>query len=227
MRAGYPMPPDSRDWMADGASGGRVRQFPPEAPELATLARPRAIVPGSGADFGATDARASWRTDQDESGRPPGAGAHAGDAGRQGRRRSGRILALSGGGVLLAAAAAAAILGLGHGGGNPAPTLTTGVQPTQPGGAQDPLVPAPGTPTVTTRSIGGQQVEFSWHYNYSAPNDSFRVQVNGGSWKPVIPNKPDLVLSVAQGQPVCILVQVISAQGVGSPVSNQKCWPKS
>lgn len=117
------------------------------------------------------------------------------------------------------------MLGHGGGGGSPPPGLTTGSQSTQSG---VPVVGfGPGAPMVTPRSIGGQQVEFSWVYANSAPSDSFRVQVNGGSWKPVVPRKPDLVLSVAQGHPVCIQVQVISTGGVVSPESSVSCWPKS
>jgi hypothetical protein len=225
-QAGNPMRPDSWDRMADGGSGGRVRQFPPEAPELATLARPRAITPGGGADFGtfgATGAHTAGRTGQDGSGRGRAADTHAGGAGRQERGRSGRILALSGGGVLLAAVAAAAILGLGHGGGSPTTAPTAGIQPASP---PDPIFePGPGTPTVTARGISGQQVEFSWTYKNSASSDSISVQVNGGKWKPA--GRSGLVLSVAQGQRVCIQVKVVSAGDVVSPLSNTKCWPTS
>jgi len=80
---------------------------------------------------------------------------------------------------------------------------------------------------VTPHSIGGQQVEFSWKYTNSASSDSFRVQVIGGSGKPATPKKPDLVLSVAQGERVCIQVRVISTDGVESPESSVSCWPKS
>jgi Protein kinase domain len=225
-RAGYPMPPDSRDRMADGGSGGRVRQFPPEAPELATLARPRAIVPdGEGATGpgGATDARASWRTDQDGSGPRRAGGTHAGDAGRQERGRPGRMLVLSGGGVLLAAVAALAILGLGHGGGSPATAPTAGIQSASPADPIFGLNLSP--PVVTVSSIGGQQVKFSWTDNNSGPGDSFSVQVNGSNWKTY--TKPNLVLSVAQGQSVCVQVRVVSAGDVASQPSNTKCWPTS
>jgi len=225
-RAGNPMRSNSWD-MADGGSGGRARQFPPEAPEAATLARPRAVVPGGGADtgpFGTTDARASSRTDQDGSGRTHAVGTRAGHAGRRGRGKSGRMLALSGGGVLLAVVVAVVVLSLGRGGGSPAPAPTATTQAGDPG---DPIGLGPGTPTVTARSIGGQQVEFSWVYANSAPSDSFRVQVIGGSGKPATPKKPDLVLSVAQGERVCIQVRVISTDGVESPESSVSCWPKS
>ena len=47
-RAGNPMRSNSWDWMPDGGLGGRARQFPPEAPESATLARPRTVGPGGG-----------------------------------------------------------------------------------------------------------------------------------------------------------------------------------
>jgi hypothetical protein len=136
------------------------------------------------------------------------------------------MLALCGGGVLLAVVAAVAVLGLGHGGGSPGSAPTSGSQPTQPDGP-GPLPQVPGTPTVTARSIGGQQVEFSWVYNGSARSDSFRVQVIGGSGKPAMPREPDLVLSVPQGQQRCIEVQVISADGVESSESTPSCWPKS
>jgi hypothetical protein len=198
-RAGNPAQPNSWDWMPDGGSGGRARQFPPEAPEFATLARPRAVVPGGGADIG-----------------PLGPA----DA-PQGRGKSRRTLALTGGGVLVAAVVAVAVFGLGHGGGSPASAPTVGSQSDGP-----PVIPVgPGPLTVTARSIGGQQVEFSWVYANSAASDSFRVQVNGGSWKPVVPREPHLVLSVAQGQE-CIRVQVISADGVESPESSVSCSPK-
>jgi Protein kinase domain len=226
-RAGNPMRLDSWD-MTDGGSGGRARQFPPEAPEAATLARPRAVVPNRGADvgaFGTTDARGSWRTDQDGSGGTHLVGTRAADAGRQGRGKPGRILALSGGGVLLAVAVAVAVLV--HGGGNPSPALTAGSQPTQPGSAQDPFGLGPGVPTVTARSTGGQQVEFSWVYANSAPSDLFRVEVIGGSGKPPMQRKPEFVLSVAQGQQVCIQVQVVSTHGINSQESSVSCWPRS
>ena len=226
-RAGNPMWSNSWD-IADGGSGGRARQFPPEAPEAATLARPRAVVPGGGADtgaFGTTDARASSRAHKDGSGRKHAVGIRAGDAGRRGRGKSGGMLALSGGGVLLVVVVAMAVLGLGHGG-SPAAAPTASTQPGDPG---DPigLGLGPGIPTVTARSIGSKQVEFSWVYTNSAPSDSFRVQVDGGSGKPATPKKPDLVLSVAQGQRVCIQVQVVAKDGVDSSESSVSCWPKS
>jgi Protein kinase domain len=230
-RAGNPVRPESQDWMADGDYGSRARQFPPEAPEFATLVRPRAVVPGDGADagpFGRTGLHTSRRADEDGSGRTHAVGTRADDArGRQERGKSGRMLALAGGGVLLAVVVAAAVLALGQGGDSPAPALTAGSQPTQPGGGQDALGLGPGAPTVVARSLGGQQVEFSWIYANSAPSDSFRVQVNGGSGKPDMPKKPDLVVSVAPGQRVCIQVLVISAHGVDSPESSASCWPKS
>ena len=196
-------------WMADAGSGGRVRHFPPEAPEAATLARPRAVGPGDGAGtYAGTHA-----------------GTRAGDARHQRRGKSGRMLLLSGGGVLLVAVATATLLNLGHPAGNPTPAPTTGTQP----GGVNPLGAGlgPGVPRVTPRSIGGQQVEFSWVYVNSAPGDSFSVQVIGDSGKPATPKKPDLVLTVAQGRQVCIQVQVISVRGVESQPSAVSCWPKS
>jgi serine/threonine protein kinase len=225
-RAGNPKRSNSWD-RPDGGSRHRARQFPPEAPEAATLARPRAIVPGGAAGTGppgTADGRASWQANQDGSGRTHAVGTRAGGAERRGRAKSGRMLALSGGSVLLAVVIAVAVLGHGHGGGSPAPALTSGDQS---GIAEDPLGLGPGEPTVTGRSTGGQQVEFSWVYANAAPSDSFRVQVIGDSGKPVMPKKPDLMLNVAQGQQVCIQVLVISTDGVESPKSSVSCWPKS
>jgi eukaryotic-like serine/threonine-protein kinase len=193
-----PTRPYPWEWMPDGGSGGRARQFPPEAPEPATLARPRPIVP---------------------------ADILAGDAGRQRQGKSGRVLALAGGGVLLAAAVvvAVAVLG-GHGAGSPAATLTASGQP---GNANEVIGMDPGTPTVTARGIGGQRVEFSWIYTNSAPTDSFHVQVYGGSVKKANPKKPDLVLSVGQGRQVCIQVVAVATTGVSSRESDVSCWPRS
>lgn len=193
-------------WLIDGGAGGRVRQFPPEAPESATLARPRAAVPGAEADTEAID-------------------TSAGDIRHQRRGQSGRMLALSAGGVLLVAVATATVLDLSHSGGNPAPAVATNGQP---GIGNNPVIGlGPGAPTVTSRAIGGQQVEFSWTYANSAPGDSFSVQVIGSGEKPATARNPDIVLSVPHGQPVCIEVSVIAANGVESPESSAKCWPKS
>ena len=125
--------------------------------------------------------------------------------------------------MLLAVVIGVAVLSHGHGGGSPAPALTVGGQ--NPPDALGPG-PEPGTPKVTPHSIGGQQVEFSWKYTNSASSDSFRVQVDGGNWKPVVPRKPDLVLSFAQGR-VCIQVEVISASDMESSPSSVSCWPNS
>ena len=219
-RTETPAQPYPWDWMPDGGSGGRARQFPPEAPESATLARPRPVVPGSGAGsgpFGSTDTSAP-------AGRTPAVGDRDDDAGGQRKGRSGRMLALAGGGVLLVVVVVLALLS--HGNANPAPTLAAGGQPTQPGGAQDALGPGPGTPTVTARGIGDQRVTFSWTYTNPAPGDSFHVNVYGGSMKAAAPRKPHLVLSVGHGQQVCIQVEVITTAGV-SAQSSVSCWPKS
>jgi eukaryotic-like serine/threonine-protein kinase len=216
-----PVRPYPWDWMPDGGSGGRARQFPPEAPEPATLARPRPIVAADGAGIGpsgTTDGYAS----RDAHGRTQAVGLLAGDAGRQRRARSGRMLALSGGGVLLATVVVVAVTMLSQGhGGSAAGTLTT-----QPGNPGDVLPMGPGQLVVSAHSVGGQQVEFSWKYNNPTPGDSFHVQVYGGNVKTARPKKPDLVLSVTQGQQVCIQVEVITTAGMSSQ-SSVTCWPKS
>ena len=61
-RTETPAQPYPWDWMPDGGSGGRARQFPPEARDPPRLARrPAPVVPGSGAGsgpFGSTDTSA-------------------------------------------------------------------------------------------------------------------------------------------------------------------------
>ena len=115
-------------------------------------------------------------------------------------------------------------LGLSRGGGTAGAasvqvTESAGVAPTVTGADA-----GPGTPTVTARNAGGQQVEFSWSYANAAADDTFRVQVSGGG-KPTVVDKPDFTLSVTQGQQACIQVQVVSASGTTSAESSQVCSP--
>lgn len=190
---------DQWDWMADGGPDARSRQFPEEAPDRA----PYPVPPGGRHRTG-----------------PPG--DDAGLAGTGERGRPGRRLTIVGGGVLVAIVLAGFVLGLSRGGtlSGSGPTATTAT----PGAVTTQDIQGPGTPTVTARSVGGQQVEFSWTYANSASGDTFRVQENGSA-QPTTVDKPDLVLSAPQGQRVCVQVQVISAGSVTSTESSSTCWP--
>jgi hypothetical protein len=157
---------------------------------------------------------------------PPGTDSGYTEPGRTGSEESrgpGRTMAWVGGGALVAIALVAAVLGLSRGGatGNPTAQVTesTGVGPTL-----DAAGTGPGAPAVTARSAGGQQVEFSWTYANAAAGDTFQVQVSGAG-KPTTVDKPDIVLTAAQGQKTCVQVQVVSANGTASPESSQACWP--
>ncbi len=200
--------PGQRDWMADGgpdqggwmADGGpdQVGQFRGEAPE-----DPYPVPPGG-----------RHRTDS--------SGAYADHAGPGESRGPGRTMTYVGGGALVAILLVGAGLGLSRGGGSgggPASAPTEAVKTNPSAAAQS----GPGTPAVTARSLSGQQVEFSWSYANPASGDTFRVR-NGGR-QPTTVDKPDLVLSVAQGSKTCIQVQVIAASGTASAESNQACSP--
>ena len=185
--------------MADGGPDGRDRQLPREAPEPA----PYPAGPSGRHRNG-----------------PPG-----GDADRampEEKRGLGRTVTFVGGGVIVAVVLVTFALGFSRGGGpNAAPTTTSteAVQPNPSAAAQS----GPGTPTVTARSLGGQQVEFSWSYANPASGDTFRVQDNGG--QPSTVSKPDVVLTVAQGQKACLQVQVVSTGGTSSAESSKVCYP--
>ena len=198
-RAGNPgQDRDERGWTADGGPDDRGRQLPREAPEPA----PYPVAPGGRHRTG-----------------PPGADADR--AIPEERRGLGRTVTFIGGGLIVAVVLITFGLGFSRGGGNSAPaaTSTEAVMPNPSVAAQS----GPGTPTVTARSLGGQQVEFSWSYANPASGDTFRVQDNGG--QPSTVNKPDLVLSVAQGQKACLQVEVVSASGTASAESSQVCYP--
>jgi hypothetical protein len=190
--------PDQGGWMADGGLDDQARQFRGEAPE-----DPYPVPPGG-----------RHRTDSPDD--------YAGHAGPGERRGPGRTMTYVGGGALVAILLVGAGLGLSRGGGgSPASTATPteAVKPNPSAAAQS----GPGTPAVTARSLGGQQVEFSWSYANPASGDTFRVRNGGG--QPTTVDKPDLVLSVAQGSKACIQVQVIAASGTASAESNQACSP--
>jgi len=185
---------------ADLRAGTGFPEFQPGGREGTTMARPVPLQPGSHAA-----ARAA------------------------GARPSGRVLAL-GGGVLVAVVAAVAFFTLGPGHGQPDSNPTVAGQPTASGGEQNALGPgatAPGQPVVTAESAGGPQVRFSWTYANPAAGDTFRWQrVSGSAGAPEgVTTKPEVLVSLPQGQSVCVVVQVRRSAGQASDPSQPVCWP--
>ena len=175
-------------------------EFQPGGREGTTMARPAALQPGG---------PAATRTGN---GRPRG-----------------RVLALVGG-LLVAVAAVAAFFTLGQGGGQTGQNPGGVAQTTASGGEQNALGPgatAPGQPVVTAQSAGGTQVRFSWTYANPAAGDTFRWQrVSGSAGAPGgVTAKPQVLMSLPQGQSVCIAVQVRRAGGQASDLSQPACWP--
>jgi hypothetical protein len=189
-------------WGAAGPGPGAAGfpEFQPGGREGTTMARPPALQPGS---------HAAPRT--------------------RGARPSGRVLALAGG-ALVAAVAAVAFFTLGSRPGQPTSNPTGAGQPTASSGEQDALGPgatAPGQPTVTARSAGGTEIRFSWTYENPAAGDTFRWQrVSGTASTPGgVTGKPEVLVSLPQGQNVCVEVQVRRADGQASDQSQPTCWP--
>ncbi len=189
-------------WGAAGPGAGAAGfpEFEPGGREGTTTARPAALRPGS---------HAAGRT--------------------EGSRPSGRVLVLAGG-VLVAVVAAVAFFTLGQGPGQPTPNPTGVGQSTASGGEQNALGPgatAPGQPAVTAHSAGGTQVRFSWTYANPAAGDTFRWQrVSGTAGTPGgVTTKPEVLVSLPQGQSVCVVVQVRRSGGQASDPSQPVCWP--
>ena len=145
-------------------------------------------------------------------------------------RRGGRALALTVGGVLLVPVAGVAFFLLGRGHGQQSPQVTGTWQSTATTGAQSALGPgasAPGEPTVTAAGAGGTQVTFSWRYGNPAAGDTFRWQRVSGTAGTAggVLAKPQLVVSLPQGQALCVVVEVRRAGGQASEASQPACWP--
>jgi tRNA A-37 threonylcarbamoyl transferase component Bud32 len=188
-------------WGAAGPRAGTgFPEFQPGGREETTMARPAPLQPGSHAA-----ARAA------------------------GARPSGRVLAL-GGGMLVAVVAVVAFFTLGPGHGQPDSNPTVAGQPAASGGEQNALGPgatAPGQPAVTADSAGGTQVRFSWTYANPAAGDTFRWQRVSGSVGASggVTTKPEVLVSLPQGQSVCVVVQVRRSAGQASDPSQPVCWP--
>ena len=175
-------------------------QFQPGGREGTTTARPAALKPGS---------HAAART--------PGA------------RPSGRVLALAGG-VLVVVVAAVAFFTLGQGPGQAPSTPTGGGQSAAADGEQNALGPAataPGQPAVTAQRAGGAQVRFSWTYANHAAGDTFRWQRVSGTagTSGGVTTKPEVLVSLPEGQSACVVVQVRRANGQASDPSPPVCSP--
>jgi serine/threonine protein kinase len=185
---------------AGPGTGTEFPEFQPGGREGTTMARPAALQPGG----------------------------HA--AARTGRGRpSGRVLAL-GGGLLVAVVAVVAFFTLGQGHGQTGQNPAGVAQTTPSSGQQNALGPgatAPGQAAVTARSAGATQVRFSWTYANPAAGDTFRWQrVSGSAGAPGgVTAKPQVLVSLPQGQSVCIAVQVRRAGGQASDLSQPVCWP--
>jgi serine/threonine protein kinase len=185
---------------AGPGAGAGFPEFQPGGREGTTTARPAALQPGG---------HAATRTG---SGRPRG-----------------RMLALAGG-LLVAVVAAAAFFTVGPGHGRPGQNPTGVGQSTASSGEQDALGPgatAPGQPAVTAHSAGTTQVRFTWTYANPAAGDTFRWQrVSGSAGAPEgVTAKPQMLVSLPQGQSVCVVVQVRRAGGQASDPSTPVCWP--
>jgi tRNA A-37 threonylcarbamoyl transferase component Bud32 len=202
-------------------AGVRGRQFPPEAPEAATLARPRRVAPGGADSPGATGSTGTTGTTGTM-------GATGGDQRTSGR---GRVLAFVAGGAALAVMAGVAVIVLSHGGGQAAGAPPGAGQATQAGGAQDALGPdatAPGQPAVTATRLRATAVKFSWTYDNPVSSDTFQwKRVSGTAGKPSgQAAKPELIVTVPKGQSVCFEVRVTRADGEASDESSPACWPR-
>jgi len=186
-------------WGGPG-QGTEFPEFQPGGREGTTMARPAALRP---------DGRAA--------------------AGAGGARPSSRVLALAGG-VLVAVVAVVAFFTLGQGNGQPGQNPAPTAQSTASSGAQDAIGPgdtAPGQPTVTAHQADATEVRFSWTYANPVAGDTFRWQrVSGSAGTPGgVTTKPEVLISLPQGQHVCIAVQVRRAGGQASQQSPPVCWP--
>jgi serine/threonine protein kinase len=242
-RIGNVAQPEQRGATGDTAgrysgSGNRARQFPPEAPEPATQARPRRLAPDGiapGVTVTPGAARAGSPGSPGSPGRPGGGRADtsaAPGAVRPGRDKRGRgpVLALAGGGAALAVLAAVAVLTLAHGG-QPGGPADPAVQPTQAGGGQNAIaggVSAPGIPVMDPAvALSGSRVEFSWKYGNAAAGDSFAWELVRGTrvLSKGVAGTAKLVVDVPAGTTECLMVQV-NRDGEETSPSLPACWPQ-
>jgi tRNA A-37 threonylcarbamoyl transferase component Bud32 len=225
-RARAPMRLDPWGGAAVPSSEGRVREFPPQPPDAATVARPRSLAPDTGAgaaggQWWGEDRRPGQSGEPGESGQHGQPGQHrpSGQHGQHGRPgRGGRALALAAGGAVLAVVAVVAVLVLGHHGPQLSGTSAGSGQATSSGGAQDAVglgATAPGTPTVTAHRVSATEVQFSWTYANPAPHDTFlwrRVEGTAGAAKGTTATA-GLRVHLVSEQTLCIQVEVVRTDG--------------
>ena len=226
--AGPPGPPAVDAWASRPVPGAeRVRQFPREAPESATVARRPGTSPGGPGFPGVTTGHLG-RPGAGEPG--PAAAGPPGIAspGQPGRASGRRGLALAGGAAALAVVAGVAVVVLSHGGGQPGSAPASNPPATGSGGADNPfgLDAAPGTPAIKATRLSATQVKFTWTYDNSASTDDAQWSVTGTVPKSMgHAAKPELVVTVPGGGVACLEVRVTSAAGAESAESQQVCWP--
>ncbi len=221
-----PAAPAGRDaWQnAPAPEAPRVRQFPREALETATVARPS----GGAHAFGAAGAPPIGRAD---AGLGAAAAVSAPEMAGPGQRKSGRgrVLALAGGVAAVAVAVGVAVAALSHGGQPQALAPSGTVTATQSGGAENAIAPgAPGTPVIseTTLNATHTQVRFSWTHQDAAPGAAFLWRLTGTvAHRSGQTRNPELTVSVPAGKEECMTVQVTDPDGTASSVSDPVCGP--
>jgi hypothetical protein len=236
-RARGPARLDPRGGAQQDAGTQRPWEFAPQTQDASTFARPTVLRPGgpamSGEHRGPADLEpaSQFGTSQSgtsQSGTSQSGTGQSGTGGTAPARPRGRVIALAGGGVLLAVAVAAFLV-FGRGNGQPGPATTGPGQATSTGGAQDALGPgAPGQPVVTAERAGATKVRFHWTYASHKAGDTFRwrrVSGTAGS-RAGKTAKPQLLVTVPPGQVVCVVVQVIRAKNQASDESEPACWPR-
>jgi serine/threonine protein kinase len=221
-----PGQPTADPWASGPVPGsGRVRQFPREAPEAATMARSPGAAPGgpgfpgmaTPGEFG----RPGTRSGHAAAG-PPGTAVP-----RPPERARGRVLALAGAAAALAVVAGGAVAVLSHGGGQPGGAPASNPPATGAGQAQNALGEgAPGTPAIKATRLSATQVRFTWTYQGGVATDDFEWGLTG-----TVRNssgdttKPELVVTVPSGELACLTVRARNAEGTESDVSQRVCWP--
>jgi serine/threonine protein kinase len=207
-------------WGSAPAPGvARARQFPPEAPEGATVARHRRVAPGGADPFGATNA-----------GFPDSAGPSGAADPDQRRSGRGRVLALVGGGAALAVVAGVAVLALSPGGGQPGSPPADAAPATQPNSEQNAIgsdATEPGTPVLSVTRLSATQVKFTWIYDNPVSTDTFEwTRETGTAGNPSgETNNAKLIVAVPSGQTACFAVRVVRADGTASDESAPECSP--
>ena len=229
---GISQPRISQPGISPQDPGRRARQFPQQAPEPATVARPRRIAPDGAVASGAAGAGSPGLPGAGSPGlagfgRTERAASAVADPelGKSGRTRG---LALAIGGAALAVVAGVAVLALHHGG-PPGSSPGGTVYQTGTGGADNALGAGsgvPGTPVMNRPArLSGSRVEFSWTYSNPVPGDvAIWKQIGTPDAASHQASGRDFIVSAPSGQTVCYQVW-INRDGVESAEPGQACWP--